>query len=159
MSLHRKLCKFSFFFALELRDLLILFFALHKFTSETSVLCKGHISVSGLPFKLQRIFRFSVNNLSLSHQAYFWRDLVSSKAHSLQIVAASNSHPEVTFHSLFCSLFLSLWTARWQWEGFYKSWLRWEGTEKEISVCLGEPWPERNIPYWTELSTSLLFLV
>lgn len=108
MSLHRKLCKFSFFFALELRDLLILFFALHKFTSETSVLCKGHISVSGLPFKLQRIFRFSVNNLSLSHQAYFWRDLVSSKAHSLQIVAASNSHPEVTFHSLFCSLFLSL---------------------------------------------------
>lgn len=51
-----------------------------------------------------------VQNLSLSHQAYFWGDLVSSKVHSLHIAAASKSHPEVTFRSLFWSLLLSLWT-------------------------------------------------
>lgn len=65
----------------------------------------------------------TVQNLCFSHQAYFWGDLLSSKVRSLQIVAASNSHPEVTFCSLFWSLFLSLWTTLWQWEGFYKSWL------------------------------------
>ena len=57
-------CANSFFFALKLHYLLILFFALQKSTSETSVLCKGRFSVSGPSFKRQRIFSCSVNDCS-----------------------------------------------------------------------------------------------